>query len=70
MFLTKDDFKETLEWIEAYDLLTTKHHSKFDVAKGYARQIFDDFDSMIAENQEQIVEMIIDDVAGRYLDIN
>lgn len=70
MFLTRDDFQDSIEWIVAYQEIAGDGEIKMSVAEDYAREIFEDFDLMIDENQEQIIEMIIEDITEKQMSIH
>lgn len=70
MFLTKEDFEESIDMMEAYINITTESDIKASEAEKYARKIFDDFDSLIEDNKKQIIEMIIEDIHTNLYNIN
>lgn len=70
MFLTKEDFEESIEMMEAYVSVSKESDIKFAVAEKYARKIFDDFDLMVEDNKQQIIEMIIEDISINLYSIN
>ena len=69
MFLTRDHFKESIEAlsyiIEDEDLPWNKQ-----VARGFARELFDNFDHLSATDQEAIIDMLINDMRIEILNPN
>jgi hypothetical protein len=69
MFLTKENFDYSLRIIELYDGPFTEE-VKISVAKTFARELFKDFDVMVEDDQDEILEMIIDDMSIDFYAIN
>lgn len=70
MFLTKEDFQESIDLMETYENISTEGDIKISTAEYYAREIFEDFDQMLDDSKQEIIEMIIEDISIRLYSIN
>lgn len=70
MFLTKDDFQESIEIMESYEEITSQSDVGHDLLENYAREFFADYDKLIEANKKQILEMIMEDISQKIEQIN
>jgi DNA-binding protein Fis len=64
MFLTKEDFEESLIILEAYASISSKQGKKeksFEAEK-YAKRLFDNFNDLDKEDRLEVINMILDDI--------
>lgn len=70
MFLSKQDFEESISLMNTYENISTPKDISISIAKTFAREIFEDFERMIDDDKKQVIEMIIEDISANFLNIN
>jgi hypothetical protein len=63
MFLTKQEIEDCLTVLKAYENVKTEEQVKIIVANKLAREMFDNFDKLSAEEKADILSMIIEDMS-------
>jgi len=69
MFLTKIDFEDSLQVIEAYEDLSSEE-TKMSIATDFARELFLNFESMEDKEKKEVLDMILEDMSTSLYVIN
>jgi hypothetical protein len=70
MFLTRQDFQDCLNVLKAYENLKTEDQVKVVLANDIAKEMFKDFNTLSAEEQADILNMLIEDMSIELYGIN
>lgn len=70
MFLTKEDFQDSIDIMETYEHINTESDIKPAMIEKYAREVFEDFEMMLDDDKEQVKKMIFDDIYINLYNIN
>lgn len=70
MFLTKHHFRESLDALNFIVEEEEQTPWNIQVAVGFARELFDNFDNLSQGDQEAIIEMLINDMRIEVLNPN
>ena len=62
MFLSRQQFKESLDALSFIDGANKKIPENKQIAIGFAKEIFDNFDKLGPEDQAAILEMLLKDM--------
>jgi len=70
MFLSKHHFEESIRVISTYENLSTDIEIKNALAIDFAKELFENFDSMDKSEREDVVSMILEDMSISLYGIN
>jgi len=70
MFLSKEDFEESINIMEAYEDLSTDDEIRNAVAIDFAKELFDNFESMGVTERAEVISMILEDMSMSVYSIN
>lgn len=70
MFLTKEDFQDSIAIMETYENINSESDIKPALVEEYAREVFEDFEMMLDDDKEQVKKMIFDDISINLYNIN
>lgn len=70
MFLTKEHFKESERIMQDYVDLSTEEEIKLAIAIDYARQMFEDFDTLNEDEKQEVLAMLLDEIPSNIYTIH
>lgn len=70
MFLTKEDFQDSIAMMDTYENINSESDIKPSLVEEYAREVFEDFEMMMDDDKEQVKKMIFDDISNNLYNIN
>ena len=70
MFLTKEDFQDSIAMMDTYENINSESDIKASMVEEYAREVFEDFEMMMDDDKEQVKKMIFDDISINLYNIN
>lgn len=70
MFLTRQDIRDSINILKAYEKLKTIEQVKIMVAKDIANEMFPEFPTLKPEDQADVLDMIIEEMNSEQFILN
>ncbi len=70
MFLTKDDFADSITMMDTYENINSESDIKASIVEEFAKAVFEDFEIMMEDDKQEVRQMIFEDISLNLYNIN